>query len=61
MILRSIIDEQEKPVGMRSVAELLANPVYDTLVKIHEDVSMLGELLCPCFELTSGGQKVQVL
>jgi len=52
---------REKPVGMRSVAELLANPVYDTLVKIHEDVSMLGELLCPCFELTSGGQKVQVL
>jgi len=41
------------------VAELLDNPVYDTPVKIHGDVSMLGELLCPCFELTSGGQKVQ--
>jgi len=42
------------------VAELLDNPVYDTLVKIHGEVSLLGELFCPCFELTSGGQKVQV-
>ena len=43
-----------------TVAELLENPVYDKLVKIHGEVSLLGELFCPCFELTSGGQKVQV-
>jgi len=42
------------------VAELLRNPVYDTIVRIHGEVSLLGELFCPCFELTSGGQKVQV-
>jgi len=39
-----------------TVAELLENSVYDTLVKIHGEVSLLGELLCPCFELTSDGQ-----
>ena len=43
-----------------TVAGLLDNPVYDTLIKIHGDVSGLGELFCPCFELTSGGQKVLV-
>ena len=43
-----------------TVAELLENPVYDTLVKIHGEVSLFGELFCPCFELTSGGQRVQV-
>lgn len=42
------------------VAELLDDPVYDTLVKTHGTVSGLGEFFCPCFELTSGGQKVQV-
>ena len=39
-----------------ALAELLENPVYDTLVKIHGEVSLLDELLCPCFELTSDGQ-----
>jgi len=42
------------------VAELLANPVYDTLVRIHGVVSGLGEFFCPCFELTSGGEKIMV-
>ena len=42
------------------VAELLDDPVYDTLVKTHGTVSGLGEFFCPCFELTSGGQKVLV-
>jgi len=43
-----------------TVAELLDNPVYDTPVRIHGEVSLFGELLCPCFVLTSGGQKVHV-
>jgi len=42
------------------VAELLANPVYDTLVRTHGVVSGLGEFFCPCFELTSGGEKIMV-
>lgn len=50
----------EKPEGTLTVAELLENPVYDTEVKIYGTVSLLGELNCPCFELTSGGQKVLV-
>jgi len=60
MLRREMIDEQGKPIGILSVAELLENPVYDTEIKIHGEVSLLGELFCPCFELTSGGQKVQV-
>jgi hypothetical protein len=51
---------QEKPEGTLAVGELLDAPVYDTEVKICGEVSLLGELNCPCFELTSGGRKVQV-
>lgn len=50
----------EKPEGALSVSELLENPVYDTEVRIYGEVSLLGQLDCPCFELTSGGEKVQV-
>lgn len=50
----------EKPEGALSVSELLDNPVYDTEVRIYGEVSLLGQLDCPCFELTSGGEKVQV-
>ena len=60
MLRREIIDEQGNPVGVRTVAELLANPVYDSLVKIHGEVSLLGELFCPCFMLSSGGKEIQV-
>ena len=47
------------PVAL-SVAELLHNPVYDIEVTIHGKVSLLGEVRCPCFELTSGGETVFV-
>ena len=50
----------EKPEGALSVSELLENPVYDTEVRIYGEVSLLGQLDCPCFELTSGAEKVQV-
>lgn len=50
----------QKPEGALSVAELLENPIYDTEVKIYGQVSLLGELFCPCFELASGGEKVLV-
>lgn len=52
--------QQGNPEGALSVAELLARPVYDTRVTIYGEVSLLGELLCPCFELSSGGKKIQV-
>ena len=50
----------QKPSHALSVSELLENPVYDTEAKIYGQVSLLGELFCPCFELTSGGQKVMI-
>jgi len=67
-ITSAVIDERwdmvrREWVGIRetlTVAELVDNPVYDTLVRIHGEVSLFGELLCPCFKLTSGGQTVQV-
>ena len=59
-ILTYISQEIEKPEGTLSVSELLEKPVYDTEVKIYGKVSLLGELLCPCFELTSDGKKVEV-
>jgi hypothetical protein len=52
--------EVEKPEGTLTVAELLENPVYDMEVKVFGKVSLLGELFCPCFELTSGGKKLEV-
>jgi hypothetical protein len=42
------------------VSELLESPEYDTEVKVYGQVSLLGEMLCPCFELTSGGKTVLV-
>ncbi|MGC9443853.1 MAG: hypothetical protein ACP5E9_02805 [Candidatus Methanospirareceae archaeon] len=50
----------ERPAGTMSVAELLVDPVYDTEVTVYGQVALLGELLCPCFELSSGGETVQV-
>jgi len=52
--------EPQKPEGALSVSELLQNPTYDTEMKIYGQVSLLGELFCPCLELTSGGKKVLV-
>ncbi|MBN1454739.1 MAG: hypothetical protein JW945_00585 [Methanomicrobia archaeon] len=50
----------ERPAGTMSVAALLADPIYDTEVTVYGQVALLGELLCPCFELSSGGETVQV-
>jgi len=53
-------DLDETPKGTLSVAELLEHPVYESEVTIYGRVSSLGEVLCPCFELTSGSQTVWV-
>jgi len=49
-----------EPEGALTVAELLENPVYDTEITIYGKVSLLNELFCPCFALTSNGETVQV-
>jgi len=59
-LMSGCMKEPQEPEGALSVSELLENPIYDTEVKIYGEVSLLGELLCPCFELTSGGKKVLV-
>ncbi|MCW3975606.1 MAG: hypothetical protein NWE86_05115 [Candidatus Bathyarchaeota archaeon] len=43
-----------------SVSELIENPLYDIEIRVSGKVSLLGELFCPCFELTSGNKKVIV-
>ena len=50
----------ESSEGVISVSELMENPAYDTEVKVEGEVSLLGELFCPCFALTSGGEAVMV-
>ena len=50
----------QKPEGTVSVAELLESPVYDTQVRVYGKVSLLGELFCTCFALTSDGESLEV-
>jgi hypothetical protein len=42
------------------VGTLLAKPVYDTDISVYGEVSLLGELFCDCFSLTSGGEAMTV-
>jgi hypothetical protein len=46
--------------GAIAVSELMEDPIYDTEVIINGEVGLLGELFCPCFELTSGGETILV-
>jgi hypothetical protein len=46
--------------SIRSDGSLLSHPVYDTQVKTHGRVSGLGEMSCPCFIVTSGGERLEV-
>lgn len=43
-----------------TIKDLLENPIYNQEVTIKGKVSELGNLMCPCFELTFNRQKVQV-
>jgi hypothetical protein len=52
--------EPQRPQDALSVADLIENPVYGQDLKVYGQVSLLGELFCPCFELTSGERTVQV-
>ena len=46
--------------GALTVGALLADPVYDTEVVVQGEVGLLDELFCPCFELSSEGQALEV-
>ena len=46
--------------GIRNVGSLLLHPVYDTQVNTYGRVSGLGEMSCPCFVVTSGGERLEV-
>ena len=60
VLLLSHCIAKHPPAGAFSVSELLQNPMYDTQVSIYGRVSLLGELRCPCFELTSDGETILV-
>jgi hypothetical protein len=53
-------NERQKAAAALSVSDLLENPVYEVEIKVSGEVSLLGELFCPCFELTSGGRTILV-
>jgi hypothetical protein len=55
--LSALVDDA---IEGKSVADLLAKPAYNTQVTIYGEVSLLGELFCPCFRLASGGESVEV-
>ena len=38
---------------------MLLQPVFDTQVKTYGRVSGLGEMSCPCFSVTSGGERLE--
>jgi hypothetical protein len=57
-LVAGCLSESREAGAALNVSELLESPVYDTQVKVYGEVSLLGELLCPCFELTSGGGTV---
>lgn len=43
-----------------SIKDLLENPIYNQEVTIQGKISELGNLMCPCFELTSNRASVQI-
>jgi hypothetical protein len=43
-----------------NAADLLENPVYNEDIKVAGVISLLGELFCPCFHLSSGGKTLVV-
>jgi hypothetical protein len=52
--------QNETPQDVLSVAELLENSIYDTEFTVQGTVGSLGEVFCPCFELSSGGETIWV-
>ena len=59
-VLSSCSSEPLKPEGALTSAELLADPVYETPIKVYGQVSGLGEFECKCFALKSGDAQIYV-
>jgi len=60
MIASGCHTEPPQPQGTITAAALLEGPVYHEEVQLYGQVSLLGELFCPCFELRSGERSIQV-
>jgi hypothetical protein len=60
LIISGCAKEPPKPGGTISSAELLANPVYNTPIKVYGQVLGFGEFECPCFSLKSGDEQIYV-
>jgi hypothetical protein len=58
--VREVTQSAGLPTGIMTVGELAADQVYETPVTLIGRVSLLGQLNCPCFHLTSGGESVEV-
>ena len=59
-VLSCCSSEPLRPKGALTSAELLADPVYETPIKVYVQVSGLGEFECPCFALKSGDAQIYV-
>lgn len=53
-------EELEETEEILTVFELLEAPVYDREIMVFGEVNFLGELFCPCFELTSNEKTITV-
>jgi hypothetical protein len=60
LILSGCSQDPQKPEGASTSAELLAEPVYNTPIKVYGQVSGLGEFECKCFALKSGDEQIYV-
>ena len=49
-----------KPEDTVTPKELLDDKVYDVEVRLAGQVSLLGELLCPCFKVSAEGSDLEV-
>jgi len=58
--VREVTHSAGLPAGIMTVGELAADQLYETPVTLIGRVSLLGQLNCPCFNLTSGGESIEV-
>ncbi len=56
----NITQEPERPAGAITAGELLENPVYNQEMTVYGEVKYLGDLFCPCFDLDSGNNNLEV-
>lgn len=54
------VPRENAPDDAISVATFLGSPMYDTEVVLQGEVSKIGRLNCPCFDLYSEGSSIRV-